>query len=122
MHLVLWSAGRRLAVLVSGSMVVVAVSYVSDRPVGPLPAATWCASLLLLVLGLISLARARHYLRQCEMPLPAPHPPEVYRTNAVDRADGDRPIEESGAARAVAIALVVLALSGALTIVAAASR
>jgi hypothetical protein len=122
MHLILCSAARRLAVLVVASLGFVAAPFVSDARVGAFPAAAGFLALVLLVVGLLALARARHFVRQSERPAAGARTAEVYRTPAADRVAPDHELEESGAARAAALALLVLAFSGALTIVAAAAR
>jgi hypothetical protein len=118
-HLVLWNAARRLALLVVASLALVATPFVRDARIGALPAAAAGIALALLAIAAFPMARARRFLRKTAEP-PAPTPTaEVYRTSA---RSVDHEPEESDATREAAIAFLLLAVSGAFTIVAAASR
>jgi hypothetical protein len=119
MHLVLWNAARRLALLVVGSLGLVATPFVCDARIGALPAVAAAVALALLGIAVIPMARARRFLRKTVEPsAPAPTA-EVYRTSA---RSVDHEAEESDATREAAIAFLLLAVSGAFTIVAAAAR
>src|SRR5262249_14801813 len=116
---VLWNAARRLALLVVASLGLVATPFVRDARIGILPAAAAGIALALLAVAVVPMARARRFLRKTAEPPPAAAAADVYRTSARDL---DHEAEESGATRDAAIAFLLLAVSGALTVVAAAAR
>jgi hypothetical protein len=120
MHLVLWNAARRLAFLVVGSLGLVAAPFVVDARVGAVPAVTATVAVALLVIALFPIVRARRFVRRAAEPAPATPAAAVYRTSA--RVGVDHEADESGAAREAAIAFLLLAVSGALVVVAAAAR
>lgn len=119
MEHVLWSAARRLLVLVVVASASVAVPFALDGRVRPLPAVSGALALALLAAALIPMLRARRFLRQVDTPGPPPAPAMAYRTSA-------RTIEDDAtanrAARAAALAFLLLCLAAALTVVAAAAR
>lgn len=119
MEHVLWSAARRLLVLVVVASAFVALPFALDGRVRPLPAVCGALALALLASALIPMLRARRFLRQADAPEPPPAAAMVYRTSArtvVDESTANR------AARAAAIAFLLLCLAASLTIVAAAGR
>jgi hypothetical protein len=118
-ELVVWSAARRLAILVAGALVLASIPFVRDARIGPLPAATGGLATVLLLAALLPLARATRLLRQVNSPTKAPPAAMVYRTMT---ADEDRGPAEGAATRQAAVAFLLLALAAALTIVAAAAR
>jgi hypothetical protein len=119
MEHVLWSAARRLLMLVVIASACVAVPFALDGRMRPLPAVSGAFALALLGSALIPMLRARRFLRQADMPLPPPAVAMAYRTSA-------RTLEDTStanrAARAAAIAFLLLCLAASLTIVAAAAR
>jgi hypothetical protein len=119
MHLVLWNAARRLAWLVAASLGLVATPFVCDARIGTMPAATVGIAVALLAVAAWPMARARRFLRKAAEVPPAAAAADVYRTSA---RGVDHEPEESEATHGAAIAFLLLALSGALTIVAAAAR
>ncbi len=120
MHLVLWNAARRLAWLVAASLGLIATPFVLDARIGAVPAAAAGVAALLLAIAAVPIARARRLLRRAAEPAPAALATEVYRTSA--RASVDHECEESGATKLAAIAFLLLAVSCALAVVAAAAR
>jgi hypothetical protein len=118
-ELVIWSAARRLAVLVAGALLLASVPFVRDAHIGALPAVTGGLAMALLAAALLPLARATRLLRRGSPPAKAPPVAMVYRTVATDDDDG---LVEGAAARPAAVAFLLLALAAALTIVAAAAR
>lgn len=116
----IWSAARRLAVLVAGALVLASVPFVRDAHIGALPAVTGGLAIALLAAALLPLARATRLLRQVSPPAKVPPAAMVYRTVATDEDDGG--LAEGAAARPAAMAFLLLALAAALTIVAAAAR
>ena len=119
MELVVWNAARRLAVLVVCALALVAVPFVRDARIGVLPAASGGLALTLLVLALLPLTRASRLLRQARRPPKLPPAALVYRASA---GEEDRDPEERSATHQAAVALMLLAVAGALTVVAAAAR
>lgn len=119
MEHVLWSAARRLLVLVVVASGLVAVPFALDGRMRTLPAISGGLALALLAAALIPMLRARRFLRQADTPEPPPAAPMAYRTSA-------RAIEDdtaaNRAARAAAVAFLLLCLAASLTIVAAAAR
>lgn len=119
MEHVLWSAARRLLLLVVVASASVAVPFALDGRMRTLPAVMGAFALALLGAALIPMLRARRFLLQAETPEPQPSASMAYRTNA-------RAIEDvaaaNRAARAAAIAFLLLCLAASLTIVAAAAR
>ena len=118
-ELVVWNAARRLAVLVVCALALVAVPFVRDARIGVLPAASGGLALTLLVLALLPLTRASRLLRQARRPPKLPPAALVYRASA---GEEDRDPEERSATHQAAVALMLLAVAGALTVVAAAAR
>jgi len=118
-ELVVWNAARRLAILVVCALALVAVPFVRDARIGLLPAASGGLALLLLGVALLPLYRASQLLREAHRPPKAPAAAMVYRASA---AEEDRDPEERSATHQAAVALMLLALAGALTVVAAAAR
>ena len=119
MELVVWNAARRLAVLVGCALALVAIPFVRDARIGLLPAASGGLALALLGIALLPLVRASRLLREVRRPPKTPRTAMVYRASA---ADEDRDPEERSATHQAAMALMLLALAGALTVVAAAAR
>lgn len=116
----IWSAARRLAILVAGALMLASVPFVCDAHIGALPAATGGLAIALLAGALLPLARATRLLRQSSQPAKVPPVAMVYRTVATDEDDGG-PVE-GAATRSAAVAFLLLALAAAFTIVAAAAR
>lgn len=119
MEHVLWSAARRLLVLVIVASASVAVAFARDGRMRTLPAVAGAFALALLGAALIPLLRARRFLRQVDTPEPPPDVAMAYRTSARTVADDST---ANRAARAAAIAFLLLCLAVSLTIVAAAAR
>ena len=118
-ELVVWNAARRLAVLVVCALVLVSVPFVRDARIGLLPAASGGLALALLGVALLPLVRASRLLREARRPPKTPPAAMVYRASATEE---DRDPEERSATHQAAMALMLLALAGALTVVAAAAR
>lgn len=119
MEHVLWSAARRLLVLVVLASAFVAVPFAIDGRMRTLPAISGAFALALLGAALIPLLRARRFLRQVDTPEPPPAAAMAYRASArpvADEATANR------AARAAAIAFLLLCVAASLAIVAAAAR
>jgi hypothetical protein len=114
--LLVWSAARRLALLVAGSLVFVAVPFALAGRIGSLAAVSGASAVALLVTALLPLLRARRILRDDAQATPDRG---VYRASA--RAADRDPLERA-AVRHAAIALMLVAVAAALTIVAAAAR
>jgi hypothetical protein len=114
--LLVWSAARRLALLVAGSLVFVAVPFALAGRVGALAAVAGATAVALLVTALLPMFRAQRILQ--ENPKATPET-GVYRASA--RAADRDPLERAAVHHA-AIALMLVALAAALTIVAAAAR
>ncbi|HEX8794662.1 MAG TPA: hypothetical protein VF765_27135 [Polyangiaceae bacterium] len=119
MEHVLWSAARRLLVLVVIASASVAVPFALDGRMRTLPAVMGAFALALLGAALIPMLRARRFLRQADTPEPPPSAAMAYRTSARTIADEST---ANRAARAAAIAFLLLCLAASLTIVAAAAR
>lgn len=119
MELVVWNAARRLAVLVTCALALVAVPFVRDARIGLLPAFSGGLALALLVVAILPLLRASRLLRVAHRPPKIPPAAMVYRANSVEE---DRDPAERSATHQAALALMLLALAGALTVVAAAAR
>ncbi len=111
----MWSAARRLAMLVAGSLALVAVPFVRGARVGALAAVAGGIAVALLATALVPLLRARRILRTETGRAPG----GVYRASA---RTPDRDPLERAAVRHAATALRLVAVAGALTVVAAASR
>jgi hypothetical protein len=118
-ELVVWNAARRLAVLVLGALILASVPFVRDARIGLLPAASGGLAMALLVVALLPLTRASRLLREAHRPPKPPPAALVYRASA---GEEDRDPEERSATHQAAVALMLLALAGAFTIVAAAAR
>jgi hypothetical protein len=118
-ELVVWNAARRLAILVVGALLCVAVPFVVDARIGTLPAAAGGLAVALLVAAVVPLVRARRMLHVAAQPPDAPPASEAYRASA--KAEDLDPVERAATHHA-AIAFLLLALAGSLVIVAAASR
>jgi hypothetical protein len=119
MEHVLWSAARRLLVLVVIASASVAVPFALDGGMRTFPAVSGLFALALLGAAIIPMLRARRFLRQADTPLPPPAVAMAYRTSArtlEDDATANR------AARAAAIAFLLLCGAASLAIVAAAAR
>jgi hypothetical protein len=114
--LLVWSAARRLTLLVAGSLAIVLLVFARGAHVGALAAITGAVALALLGSSLVPLVRARRILHEGSPPTPGTG---VYRASA--RAP-DRDPQERAAVRHAALALMLVAVAGALTVVAAASR
>lgn len=119
MELVVWNAARRLAVLVACALALVAVPFVRDARIGLLPAFSGGLALALLAVAVLPLLRASRLLRVAHRPPKTPPAAMVYRANS---AEEDRDPAERSATHQAALALMLLALAGALTVVAAAAR
>ncbi len=119
MELVVWNAARRLALIVAGAMLLVAVPFVRDARVGPLPGVAGAVAFALLALSLVPLVRARRLLRLAAQPPAPPAASRTYRASA--KAEDLDPVERAATHHA-AIALVLLAFAGSLVVVAAAAR
>ncbi len=115
----LWTAARRLFALAVVAAACVAIPFIAGARMGPLPAASGLLTVALLTAALVPMSRARHLLRLIEAPASPPSASMVYRTSA--RAIDDEATAD-GASRSAAIALMLLSLAVASTIVAAASR
>jgi hypothetical protein len=115
----LWTAARRLFALVLIAAASVAIPFVAGARMGPLPAASGLLTLALLTTSLLPMLRARRLLRRLDTPAAQPPASMAYRASA-------RTIENEatadGASRSAAIAIMLLSLAVASTIVAAASR
>jgi hypothetical protein len=118
-ELVVWNAARRLAVLVMGALVLVAVAFVRDGRIRGLPAVTGALAVGLFVVALRPLLRASRHLRDARRPPERPAAAMAYRAGA---SVEDRDPVERSATHEAATALMLLALAGALTVVAAAAR
>jgi hypothetical protein len=118
-ELVVWNAARRLAVLVVCALALVSVPFVRDARISLLSAASWGLALVLLGVALLPLMRASRHLREARRPPKTPPTAMVYRTSSTEE---DRDPEERSATHQAAVALMLLALAGALTVVAAAAR
>ena len=118
-ELVVWNAARRLAVLVGCALVLVSVPFVRDPRIGVLPAASGGLALVLLGVALLPLLRASRLLREARRPPKPPPAAMVYRVRSTEE---DRDPEERSATHQAAVALMLLAMAGALTVVAAAAR
>ena len=116
MHLLVWSAARRLALLVAGSLVFVAVPFVVCRHIGMLAAISGAGAVTLLATSLVPLFLAQRALRRADRGIAGA---EVYRTSA---RPPDRDASERAAVHGAAIALMLVSMAAALTVVAAASR
>jgi hypothetical protein len=114
--LLVWSAARRLTLLVAGSLAIVLAVFARGAHVGALAAIAGASALALLVGSLLPLVRARRLLHEGAQPTPDTG---VYRASA---RSPDRDPQERAAVRHAAIALMLVAIAGALTVVAAASR
>jgi hypothetical protein len=119
MELVVWNAARRLAWLVIGSLVCVAVPFVHDSRIGPVPAAAGGLALALLAASVFPLLRARRMLVVAARPDDVPPASQAYRANP--KGDDRDPVERAATHHA-AIALILLAVAGSLVVVAAAAR
>lgn len=119
MDLVVWNAARRLAVLVVCALILVSVPFVRDARISVLPAASGGLALVLLGVALLPLVRASRLLRDVHRAPQAPPAAMVYRASA---GEEDRDPAERSATHQAAMALMLLALAGALTVVAAAAR
>jgi hypothetical protein len=115
----LCSAARRLAILVACEVALVLLAVVRDARVGGLVAVSGGVGLALFALALFPLTYATHIVRAAERARDGPAAARVYRTSA---READRDPEERAAVRHAAVALMLLASAGALTVVAAASR
>jgi hypothetical protein len=121
LHWILWSAARRLCVLVVGTLAFVAAPLAWDPRLTAMASAAYAIALSLLAAGAVALVRARRFLRS-EAPVMAPAPAAAYRTSAVERdgaQDEEQATKEAKVAREAAMALLFLAMAGAMTIVAA---
>jgi hypothetical protein len=112
------SAARRLAMIVACEVVLVALALLRDPRIGGLPGISAGLGLALFVASLPPLARATHIVRAGQRPIAATAA-KVYRTSA---RNPDRDVAERAATRYSAAALMLLAVAGAVTVVAAASR
>jgi hypothetical protein len=118
-ELVVWNAARRLAVLVVAALAMVAVPFVRDARIGPLPAACGGLALALFVVALLPLARATRLLRDVRQPPRRPPAALVYRASPTEE---DHDPAERAATHQAAIAFLLLALAASLTVVTAAAR
>jgi hypothetical protein len=125
MERVLWNAARRLAMLVAATLAIVGVRFVAGglARVGALAAAMGGLAFALFAASFVPLALAARSMRR-EARLPdRPAPARVYRESArTPYADAAREAAESQAIHAAAVAFLLLSMSAALTVVAAASR
>jgi hypothetical protein len=117
--LIVFSAARRLALLVSVALAFVAVPFVRDARVGTLPAFSGAIAVALLCGALVPLLRARRLLQKAHMAPKSPATPMVYRESA--RGLDDEPAEREATHQA-AVALLLLAFAASLTVVSAAAR
>lgn len=115
----MWSAARRLAMIVACEVALVTLTMLRARPIGALAAVSGGLGLALFLASLPSLVRASHIVRDSQRAKEPAATSKVYRTSA-------KPIDPDAAERAVvrhaAAALMLLAAAGAITVVAAASR
>ncbi len=119
MERMLWSAARRLAFLVVGSLLLVAVPFALDARVGPLPAVCGALALALLGAAVLPLLRAGRGVHELDAGPKIPLVADVYRTPA---SAPDTDATERVAAHHAAVAFLLLALAGSLVVVAAAAR
>jgi hypothetical protein len=124
MEQVLWYAARRLAVLVAGVVLVVGAALVLGRR--PAADAAVVSALVVgaSVLTAVSLGVVAYAWRELRPP-PPPKPvaaADVYRRSARGGAGEDEEPDYARAARASALAFVLLALAGTAAVVAAAMR
>ena len=122
MELVVWNAARRLAVLVFGALTLLGAAVVYDRRLGLLPGALGGLALALLLISLVPLLRASQFLRAMSLPPKAPPAALVYRANPVGRSLEAVDRAERAVTHQAAVAFLLLALAGALAVVAAAAR
>ncbi len=115
----LCTAARRLFALVVVAAACVSIPFLAGARLGPLPAASGLLTLALVTTSLLPMLRARRLLRHLDTPAAQPPTSMVYRASA-------RTIENDAtadsASRSAAIAIMLLSLAVASTIVAAASR
>jgi hypothetical protein len=104
---------------VACEVVLVALALLRDPRIGGLPGISAGLGLALFVASLPPLARATHIVRAGQRPTEVSTAAKVYRTSA---RDPDRDLAERAATRYSAAALMLLAVAGAVTVVAAASR
>jgi hypothetical protein len=114
--LLVWSAARRLTLLVAGSLTIVLAVFARGAHVGTLAGIAGASAVALLGSALLPLVRARRILHEDGPPTPETG---VYRASA--RIPDRDPLERA-AIRHAAIALMLVAVAGALTVVAAAAR
>jgi hypothetical protein len=118
-ELVVWAAARRLALIVAAALSCVAVPFVHDARIGPLPAVTGGLAVALLAASLLPLRSAGRMIREAARPAPVPVAAEVYRASAkAEDSDG----VERAATHHAAVAFLLLAAAGSLLVVAAAAR
>jgi len=119
MDRVVWSAARRLAVLVAIALASVAVPFVVDARIRTLPALVGGLALALFVASLAPLRRAGRMIHDAERPDAPPPAGLAYRASA--RA-ADHDPDERAATHHAANAFLLLAVASALVVVAAAAR
>jgi hypothetical protein len=125
MERVLCNAVRRLALLVAATLAIVGARFVAGGVgrIGALAAATGGLAFTLLASSFVPLALAARSLPRATLVPDRPAPAHVYRANArAPYADAERETAESRAIHAAAVAFLLLSLSAALAVVAAASR
>jgi hypothetical protein len=118
-ELVVWAAARRLAFIVLVALSFIAIPFVQDARIGPLPAVTGGLAVALLVASFPLLLLARREIREAGRPAPVPAAAQVYRASAkAPDCDG----VERAATHHAAVAFLLLAAAGSLLVVAAAAR
>lgn len=115
----LCNGARRLAILVAGALLLVSVPFVIDGRVRTLPAACAAMALGLLLGALTPLGQSLRLLRLAEQLGPAPSASTAYRAST---READTEPTEKLAIRQAAMALLLLSMAGALTVVAAVAR
>ncbi len=123
MHQVLWNAARRLGILVALTLGLVAATFAGAAHIERLAIVCAAVAAGLFALALVPLARAGFLVRKGPPRTTARREAagarDAYRTSA--RAPV-HPIDEASAIRAAALAFLLLAISGAVAVVAAAAR
>jgi hypothetical protein len=115
----LCGGARRLAILIGVALCFVAIPFVMNAHIRPLPAVAGAIALGLLLGALVPLRESRRLIRLARQPSPPTSVEAAYRANP--REPDTRDVEDL-ATREAAVALLLLSLSAALVIVAAAAR
>jgi hypothetical protein len=114
-----WNAARRLLILVLAALTGLAVTAVCDGRVRPVTATAGGLALAFVCASFVPLLRASRSLRAMQGAIEQPSAARVYRANPSD-VDCER--AERDAIHHAAVAFVLLALAGSLSVVAAAAR